>query len=144
METFQATVREGNQPGQRGTLINAQRSIAVALVLMGDFSQAEAYIRRNATLVQDARGSPHPNWRKTYAVYGRSWEADADEGRALIFEARGQFKEAEAAYERGEAFRRASLADLPKFDIRCRPSRSLTRPPAIVPSWGGSRRARAA
>ena len=77
---------------------------------MGDVSQADAYVRRNATLVQEARGSPHPNWRKCYAVYGRSWEADADEGKALIFEARGQFEEAEAAYVRAEAFRRASLA----------------------------------
>ena len=66
-------------------MINAQRTIATALVLMGDLSQAESYIRRNATLVQDARGSPHPNWRKAYDVYGRSWEADADEGKALIF-----------------------------------------------------------
>jgi CHAT domain-containing protein/tetratricopeptide (TPR) repeat protein len=116
MQTFQITVREGNQPGQRGSLINAQRNVATTLVLMGDVGQAEAYIRRNASLVQDARGSPHPNWRNAYAVYGRSWEADADEGRALIFEARGQFKEAEAAYARGEAFRRASLKDLDKLD----------------------------
>ncbi len=82
---------------------------------MGDLSQAEAYIRRNTALVQEARGSPHPNWRQSYAIYGRSWEADADEGKALIFEARGQLKEAEAAYVRAEAFRRASVADLPKF-----------------------------
>ena len=68
---------------------------------MGDLSQAEAYIRRNTALVQEARGSPHPGWRQSYAVYGRSWEADADEGKALIFEARGQLKEAEAAYVRG-------------------------------------------
>jgi CHAT domain-containing protein/tetratricopeptide (TPR) repeat protein len=117
VETFQVTVREGNQPGRYGSLINAQRNIAVALVLMGDLTQAESYIRRNATLVQDARGSPHPNWRKAYDVYGRSWEADADEGKALIFEARGQFKEAEAALVRAEAFRRASIKDLPRFDF---------------------------
>jgi hypothetical protein len=67
------------------------------MVLMGDIGQAEAYIRRNASLVQEARGSPHPNWRNAYTIYGRSWEADADEGRALIFEARGQFKEAAQA-----------------------------------------------
>jgi CHAT domain-containing protein len=115
VETFQATVREGNQPGRYGTLINAQRNIAMALLLMGDLSQAEAYIRRNATLVQDARGSPHPNWRQAYEIYGRAWEADADEGSALIFEARGQFKQAETAYKRGESFRMASLADLPKY-----------------------------
>jgi tetratricopeptide (TPR) repeat protein len=115
METFQATVREANQPGSRGALINAQRNVAQALVIMGDLSQAEAYVRRNTALVQEARGSPHPNWRQSYAIYGPGWEADADDGKALIFEARGQFKEAEAAFARAEAFRRASVANLPKF-----------------------------
>ncbi len=117
LQIFQLTVQEGNQPGQRGTLINAQRQVATALMAMGDLGQAEAYMRRNVALVQEARGSPHPNWRRSYEVYGRSWEADVDEGRALIFEARGQFKEAEAAYVRGEAFRRASLKDLPRFEF---------------------------
>jgi CHAT domain-containing protein len=120
-----SAVREGSQPGQGGPVINAQRNIAMALVTMGDLSQAEAYIQRNAMLLQDARGSPHPNWRKAYTVYGRSWEADADDGRALIFEARGQFKEAEAAYDRAEAFRRASVADLPKYQYPVPPDQIL-------------------
>jgi CHAT domain-containing protein len=118
VESFQTIVREGSQEGgKRGTMINPQRNIAGSFVLMGDVSQAEAYIRRNVTLVQDARGSPHPNWRKSYEIYGRAWEADADEGKALILEARGQYKEAEAALVRGEAFRRAQIQDLPRYDF---------------------------
>ncbi|HYQ08756.1 MAG TPA: CHAT domain-containing tetratricopeptide repeat protein, partial [Xanthobacteraceae bacterium] len=34
----------------------------------------------------------------------------------LVFEARGQYQEAEAAYRRAEAFRRAGIKDLPRYD----------------------------
>ena len=113
---FQSIVRDSDQPGARGGAINASRFLAQTLVSMGDVAQADAYARRVGGLVQEARGSPHPNWRKSYAAYGNSWEADADAVRALIFEARGQYRDAEAAYRRGEAFRRAALKDLDKFE----------------------------
>ena len=83
---------------------------------MGDISQANTYAGRVEAMVQEARGSPHPIWRKFYRDYGNNWEASADSVRALIFEARGQYAEAEAAYRRAEAFRRASLNDLSKWD----------------------------
>ena len=62
-----------------------------------------------------ARGSPHPKWREVYKTAGTSWEADSDLARALIFEARGQYREAEAAYRRSEAFRRASVTDVQRM-----------------------------
>src|SRR5262249_2769808 len=52
-----------------------------------------------------------PKWREVYKNAGSSWEADSDLAQALIFEARGQYREAEAAYRRSEAFRRAPVAD---------------------------------
>ena len=61
---FRATVREGNQPGQRGYADQCPAQHRTALVLMGDIAQAEAYMRRNAALVQDAREQPHPNCEK--------------------------------------------------------------------------------
>src|SRR5262249_26116751 len=67
-------------------------------------------------MVQEARGSPNPSWRTSYAVYGHGWEADADAARGLVFEARGQYAEAETAYRRAEAFRRAAVKDLPRYD----------------------------
>ena len=103
---FQSIVREGDRPGEWGNVINASRSIANILVSMGDVTQADAYARRVASLVQEGRGSPLPGWRKWYPVYGNSWESDADAMRAMIFEARGQYREAELAYGRAEAFRR--------------------------------------
>ncbi len=117
MATFQDIVNNADQPGVRGSLINSARNIAQVLVSMGDVTQADAFARRVASRVQEARGSPHPMWRETYARYGNSWESDADTARALIFEVRGQYKEAEAAYTRAEAFRRASIKDVPKFDF---------------------------
>ncbi len=122
---FQSIVRDSDQPGAKGGVINASRILAQTLVSMGDVSQADAYARRVGALVQEARGSPHPKWRKSYAVSGNSWEGDADAARGLIFEARGQYREAEAAYRRAEAFRRASLKDLDKYDYPPPPEQVL-------------------
>lgn len=117
MAVFQSIVNEGNGPGTRGTLINSSRNIAQTLISMGDISQADAVARRVMSLVQESRGSPHPNWRASYQIYGNSWESDADAARALILEARGQYREAEQYYVRSEAFRRASVKDLGKFEF---------------------------
>jgi CHAT domain-containing protein len=116
-ETFQEIVRDGNQPGVRGTMINSSRNIAQSYIQMGDVSQADAFARRVTALVSEARGSPNPRWRASYPIYGTAWESDSDTARAMIFEARGQYKDAEAAYIRAEAFRRASLKDLSKYEF---------------------------
>ena len=110
-------VREADAPGRRGSLINALSNIVRVLISMGDISQAGTYAGRIEQRVQEARGSPNPNWRAAYAIYGHSWEAEADAVRGIIFDARGQYPEAEAAYRRSEAFRRASLKDLPRWEF---------------------------
>jgi CHAT domain-containing protein/tetratricopeptide (TPR) repeat protein len=125
LAAFQAIVRDGDQPGRRGSMINASRHMAQTFVRLGDIPQADAYARRVAALVQEARGSPHPSWRATYAVYGSAWESDADAMRGLVFESRGQYREAEMAYRRAAAFRRASLKMLPKFDFPPPPEQVL-------------------
>jgi CHAT domain-containing protein len=124
---FDQIARESNQPGSgyRGSMINALANMARTLISMGDVSQANTYAGRVEALVQEARGSPTPSWRQSYSIYGRSWEADTDGVRGLVFEARGQYAEAEAAYRRSEAFRRASLQDLPKFEFPPPPEQLL-------------------
>ena len=77
------------------------------LIQLGDIAQAEAYLRRSLTLIQEARSNPL--WRASYAAKGQSWESHLDDHRALILEARGQFREAEAAYRLAELRRRASI-----------------------------------
>ena len=115
ISTFQATMRLAGPTLRRGITIDAMDQIATVLVSMGDVSQASSYAGRVETLVQEARGSLHPNWRKAYPLWGNLWESNVNSVRALIFEARGQYAEAEAAYRRSEAFCRAALSDLGKW-----------------------------
>jgi CHAT domain-containing protein len=115
--TAQLIVRDSDQPGHRGSLINSLSNIVRILVSTGDVSQAAAYAGRVQQRVEEARGSPNPNWRTAYAVYGHSWESDADTLRGMLFEARGQYPEAEAAYRRALAFRRATLKDIAKMEF---------------------------
>ena len=113
---FQTIVRLGDQTVHRGVIINAMEHITALLVSMGDLNQANTYAGRVEALVQEARGSPNPRWRVFYRDYGNTWEAGGDFARAVIFEARGRYARAEAEYRRAEAFRRASLNDLSRWN----------------------------
>ncbi len=110
LEVIQRQLREtANAPGAKGYQFNANRSIAGILIQMGDVAQAEAYLRRSQTVMQEARTSGLPGWRASYAKLGQNWESELEGTRALIFEARGQFIEAEAAYRLAEQRKRAGM-----------------------------------
>jgi CHAT domain-containing protein len=113
---LQLQVGEGDVPGRRGTIISSLRSIAQILVSVGDINGANGYVNRAQAMVSEARGSPNPKWRASYPIYGHNWEGDADAARGLTFEARGQYADAEMAYRRAEAFKRATVKDLPRYD----------------------------
>jgi tetratricopeptide (TPR) repeat protein len=98
LQISQFMITDANRPGQKGWLFNAQRMAARILVQMGDIPQAEVNLRRSLALLQEARTSGMPGWRTNYNAKGRSWEGEVEAIRAIIFEARGQFREAEAAY----------------------------------------------
>ena len=109
LEIMQRLLRESaSMPGAKGLQFVTNRGIAAVLVQMGDLSQAEAYLRRSQTAIQEARTSGHPRWRAVYSKFGQSWEGELELTRAVIFEARGQFAEAEAAYRNAELRKRAS------------------------------------
>jgi len=114
---LQAIVRDADEPGRRGSLINALALITQTLISVGDVNQAAVYAGRIEQRLQEARGSPNPRWREAYAVYGNSWEGDGARVKGYVLEARGQYAEAEAAYKRAYAFKRASLKDLHKWDF---------------------------
>ena len=116
IDTLEAQVREGYVPGRMGTIINSLASLAQISVSIGNVNQANSYASRAESMVQDARGSPNPKWRASYAIFGHGWEANSDAARGLIFEARGQYADAEASYRRAEAFERESVKDLPRYD----------------------------
>jgi CHAT domain-containing protein len=109
LEILQRQLRDTNTNGARGFMFGAQRQISDILIKMGDLAQAETYLHRNLTLIHEARTSGLPGWRSSYAIRGQSWEADVELHRAIIFEARGQFAEAEKSYLLAEQRRRASI-----------------------------------
>src|SRR5260370_227519 len=112
LQISQFMIKDANRPGQKGYLFNAQRIAANILVQMGDIPQAEGYMRQSLALLQEARTSGMPGWRTGYNQKGRSWEGDVEAIRATIFEARGQFREAEAAYAKSREWRLASIPDM--------------------------------
>ena len=111
LQISQFLITDANRPGQKGYLFNAQRIAAGILVQMGDIPQAEGYMRRSLALLQEARTSGLPGWRANYNTKGRAWEGDVEGIRALVFEARGQFREAEAAYAKAREWKLAWIAD---------------------------------
>jgi hypothetical protein len=72
-------------PGAKGYLFNGYRHISATLIQMGDIPQAEAFLRRNIALIEEARTSGLPGWRSRYPIVGQSWETDVEYNRAIIF-----------------------------------------------------------
>lgn len=117
LEIMQRLLREAaSMPGAKGWQFNTNRGVAAILIQMGDVAQAEAYLRRSQTVIQEARTSGHPNWRSAYSRFGQSWEGELELARALIFEARGQFADAETAYRNAELRKRASTKAIMESD----------------------------
>jgi CHAT domain-containing protein len=116
LDTFATIAREGEATNHRGSEINALANESRLSIRMGDVIQGDAFARRVEALVQEARGSPNPKWKAAYAIYGNSFEADAGGVRALVLESQGRYADAEAGYRRAQAFRIASLKDLPRYE----------------------------
>jgi tetratricopeptide (TPR) repeat protein len=81
----------------------AKGFISEQYIQLGNFDQAEAYVRKNQALIQEARG-----WSRSGYLRAR-WEAEVERGKARLFEARGRFREAEASYRRSETLMREAL-----------------------------------
>jgi CHAT domain-containing protein len=113
LEIYQRMLREtANAPGAKGFQFATNRQISIILIQMGDIAQAEAYLRRSLSAIQEARTSGLPGWRASYAKFGQNWEAEIEFNRAAIFEARGQYAEAEAAYRLAELRKREGMKAL--------------------------------
>ena len=96
----------------KGYQFGANRQIAAILIQMGDIAQAEAYLRRNLPLLQEARTSGHPGCGRPTIPTARTGKRKSNIGRAMIFEARGQFRDAEASYKLGEQRKRAAIKSM--------------------------------
>ena len=97
LEILRASCARSRAPGAKGYQFNSNRAIAAILIQMGDVAQARHIC---AATCRDPGGADQrlPGWRASYHSYGQNWEAEIELDRAMIFEARGQFREAEAAY----------------------------------------------
>lgn len=108
-EIFQQELRNTNTSGAKGYLFNSVVQIETILVHMGDVSQAEAYLQRSLKLIQELRTSGLPNARRAYADRGQSFESDVEHARGIVYEARGEYAQAEKSYRLAEVRRRASI-----------------------------------
>ena len=109
LDIYLRMLRETNVQGAKGYAFSTNRQISNVLAQMGDVPQAEAYLRRSLVLIQEARTSGLPGWRDNYQKFGQNWEAEVEFNRAVVFEARGQFREAEASYRMMEQRKHAGM-----------------------------------
>ncbi len=109
LEIFQRQMQDTNNAGGKGYLFGAHLQTARILIQMGDLAQAEAYLKRNLDLIREARTSGIPNWRAFYAQRGQAAESQVEQNRAIVFEARGQYREAEKSYMLAEQRMRAAF-----------------------------------
>jgi CHAT domain-containing protein len=114
LEIFQRQLRDTNVKHARGSMFGAMRQISAILIQAGDISQAETYLHRIISLIKEARTTGLPGWRTNYPVKGQEWEAEVELNRAIIFEARGQFREAETSYRLAEQRQRVSIKGIKK------------------------------
>jgi CHAT domain-containing protein len=113
LDLYQRLLRDtANSPGAKGFVHIANRSIITLLLQMGDMNQAEGYLRRGQPAIQEARTSGFPAMRTAYAKIGQTWESEVDMARAIVQEARGELRDAEASYRSAEARRRANIKEL--------------------------------
>jgi tetratricopeptide (TPR) repeat protein len=105
-----------NVPGTKGFLFLASRDLVQALILAGDLVQADGYMRRAQARLIEFRTSGHPNMRKSYSERGRNWEGEFESMRGLLLEARGQYRDAEAAYKKASDYKRAHLGHIEELD----------------------------
>jgi tetratricopeptide (TPR) repeat protein len=109
LAVFLDEVRDANAAGSKGFNIDGNLGVSIVLIQMGDLERADAYLRRSLALIQEARTSGIPKTRINYAARGQSWESLVEQNRAILFEARGQFREAESSYRIAEQRRRAAI-----------------------------------
>jgi CHAT domain-containing protein len=115
--TFQQLIVEtDNKPGLGGWLFNSLRNIQDVVLLSGDIPQAEGHLRRLQAKIVEMRTSGIPQKRQAYAERGRAFESDYESARASLFEARGNYRDAETAYKKGADYRRGWIQDSKKTD----------------------------
>ena len=116
MQAFQDMNRAAVAAHFVGSIVNSCWNIIMNALAMGDIARAEVALRQQTAALTEGRTSGHPKMRANYQLKGRSWEADSEAARGAIFEAKGQFHDAELAYKRSADYKRASIPDSLKWE----------------------------
>jgi tetratricopeptide (TPR) repeat protein len=118
----------------RGRLITIYRWSITALIALGDLAQADGYYRRLVSLRAEARG-----WSNDSA-YGSSRDSELARATAELALAKGQFREAEAAYGNSIALVRTTIARMPSWPDKTNTTKEIFEQRIDIET---SRRARA-
>lgn len=89
--------KEVNRPGSKGHLFSIYYFEVFQNISLGDFDTAQAIVRRSQNLYQEAQ----QNW-DTFAARRTGWAANVDRAKGILFLARGQYREGEAAFAKAE------------------------------------------
>ena len=116
MQAFQDLNRAAVAEHILGWVVNASWSIIGNAIATGDIARAEGTLRQLTAAITEARTSGNPKMRRNYELKGRSFEADFEAARGLVFEAKGQFHDAELAYQRSADYKHAAISDMAKWD----------------------------
>jgi len=116
IKIYQEMIRGSSAPQMEGWHIIAIPSLMQAYIQVGDIPQAEGLLRRSTALITKARTSGIPGWRQQYSIKGRLFESSFENGRGIVLEARGQYRQAEEAYKRAADYLRAATKDLDKAE----------------------------
>jgi CHAT domain-containing protein len=103
LELLAGMERQYENSATRFRLFTIYRHRVNHLVSAGDLERAAVFVEKSIALLREAQNDPR------YDQFGSSWEADVELSRAFYLEARGQYREAEAAYLKSESLRRDSL-----------------------------------
>jgi CHAT domain-containing protein len=114
IRTYQEMMRGSQSPQMEGWHIIAIPSLMQAYIQVGDIPQAEGLLNRTTALITKARTSGIPKWRQAYSIKGRMFESSFESAKAIVLEARGQYRGAEEAYKRAADYLRAATRDLDK------------------------------
>jgi CHAT domain-containing protein len=110
--TKQVDAFENRVKANKGRLFRLNKHIAMLHINMGELDRAEAVTRKNQALLADAR-----SW-SSYPLFGSGWNAEVEDGRARVLEARGLFEVAEIALRKAQSLYRDAFKKSARWPSR--------------------------
>jgi CHAT domain-containing protein/tetratricopeptide (TPR) repeat protein len=103
LNVFLKMAADSEQSNSKGFLFTAYRLISFIHLTLGDMDSAQSYVDKAQSLFKNARSIPG------YSDHGGNWEANVEEAKGRLLEARGQIEDALKSFQRAEGLRRANI-----------------------------------